>query len=110
MEHAKLMLDCGFTSCFSAAWPSRGSISSFATPSTPATSRDPACVRPRRVTATGGLGDVRQLLKDHTSVEIIADGADELRRVCRTIIREGVDTLKINLSGDNWIRKDIPRN
>ena len=47
MKHAKLMLDCGFTSCFRRPRPSRASISSFATPSTPATSRDPACVRPR---------------------------------------------------------------
>ena len=56
------------------------------------------------ITASGGLGDVRQLHKDHHSTEIIADGPDELRRVVRTMVREGVDTIKINLSGDNWVR------
>ena len=106
MKHAKLMLDCGFTSCFSAASAKprldiviRNAIDAGDIPGPRLRAASP------EITATGGLGDVRQLLKDHTSVEIIADGADELRRVCRTMIREGVDTLKINLSGDNWIRK-----
>lgn len=106
MKHAKLMLDCGFTSCFSAASAKprldiviRNAINAGDIPGPRLRAASP------EITATGGLGDVRQLHKDHTSVEIIADGADELRRVCRTMIREGVDTLKINLSGDNWIRK-----
>jgi imidazolonepropionase-like amidohydrolase len=30
----------------------------------------------------------------------IADGPDAMRRVCRTLAREGVDNLKLNLSGD----------
>src|SRR4029453_5155587 len=30
----------------------------------------------------------------------VADGPDEIRRVCRTLAREGVDLLKLNLSGD----------
>jgi imidazolonepropionase-like amidohydrolase len=106
MKHAKLMLDCGFTSCFSAASAKprldiviRNAIDAGDIPGPRLRAASP------EITATGGLGDVRQLHQDRTSVEIIADGADELRRVCRTMIREGVDTLKINLSGDNWIRK-----
>src|ERR1700691_4951830 len=106
MKHAKLMLDCGFTSCFPAAAPKprldiviRNAIDAGDIPGPRLRAASP------EITATGGLGDVRQLHKDHTSIEIIADGADEMRRVCRTMIREGVDTLKINLSGDNWIRK-----
>src|SRR4029453_8414591 len=30
----------------------------------------------------------------------VADGPDEIRRVCRILAREGVDLLKLNLSGD----------
>ena len=29
---------------------------------------------------------------------------DEMRRVARTMIREGVDTIKVNISGDNYVR------
>ena len=34
---------------------------------------------------------------------IICDGADEFRKVAREMVREGVDTLKINPSGDEFI-------
>jgi imidazolonepropionase-like amidohydrolase len=105
MRHAKLMLDSGFTSCFSAASAKprldiviRNAINNNEIPGPRLRAASP------EITATGGLGDVRQLQKDHTCVEIIADGADEVRRVCRTMIREGVDTIKLNLSGDNWIK------
>ena len=61
------------------------------------------------IVATGGLGDERQMHMHHQGIEIIADGADEVRRVVRTLIREGVDTIKINISGDNFCRKDFGR-
>ncbi len=38
------------------------------------------------------------------ATEIIADGADAVRAATRTMIREGVDTIKLNLSGDNWVK------
>jgi imidazolonepropionase-like amidohydrolase len=104
-RHAKLMLDCGFTSCFSAASAKprldiviRNEINAGLLPGPRLRAASP------EITASGGLGDVRQLQKDHHSTEIIADGPDELRRVVRTMVREGVDTIKINLSGDNWVR------
>ena len=31
------------------------------------------------------------------------DGVDEMRRTCRTCVREGVDNLKINISGDEFV-------
>ena len=34
---------------------------------------------------------------------IICDGADEFRKIAREMVREGVDTLKINPSGDEFI-------
>ncbi len=104
-RHAKLLLDCGFTSCFSAASAKprldiviRNEINAGLLPGPRLRAASP------EITASGGLGDVRQLHKDHHSAEIIADGPDELRRVVRTMVREGVDTIKINLSGDNWVR------
>jgi imidazolonepropionase-like amidohydrolase len=104
-RHAKLMLDCGFTSCFSAASAKprldiviRNEINAGLLPGPRLRAASP------EITASGGLGDVRQLHKDHHSTEIIADGPDELRRVVRTMVREGVDTIKINLSGDNWVK------
>ncbi len=104
-RHAKLLLDCGFTSCFSAASAKprldiviRNEINAGLLPGPRLRAASP------EITASGGLGDVRQLHKEHHSAEIIADGPDELRRVVRTMVREGVDTIKINLSGDNWVR------
>lgn len=54
------------------------------------------------VTSTGGLGDERQLHMYHESVSYIADGPDEVRRAARICIREGLDVLKINISGDEF--------
>lgn len=34
---------------------------------------------------------------------LIGDGADEFRRNARRMCREGVDTLRINISGDDGI-------
>jgi len=53
------------------------------------------------------LGDVRQMHMHHQSVEWIADGAEELRKAVRMFIREGVDNIKLNISGDNFARQDF---
>ena len=52
---------------------------------------------------TGGLGDSNLLhLPYHETPTFcwVADGPDAIRRVCRLLAREGVDLLKLNLSGD----------
>ncbi|MBM3516744.1 MAG: amidohydrolase family protein [Alphaproteobacteria bacterium] len=51
--------------------------------------------------ATGGPWDPRQLHMHHSSFEIIADGPIEFRRKVREMIREGVDVVKLSISGDN---------
>jgi imidazolonepropionase-like amidohydrolase len=103
--NARLMLDSGFTSVYSAASSKprldivlRNEIDAgrLAGPRLKAASPE--------ITATGGLGDERQLHMNHTGIEIIADGPDEVRRAARMMIREGVDTIKINISGDNFVR------
>lgn len=104
-RNAKTMLDAGFTSCFSAASAKpridiviRNEINAGNIPGPRYRAASPEIV------ATGGLGDVRLLARDRHSTEIIADGVDAVRTATRTMIREGVDTIKLNLSGDNWVK------
>jgi imidazolonepropionase-like amidohydrolase len=52
------------------------------------------------MTVTGGLGDGRRLHLHQESFGIAVDGADEMRRTVRMCLREGVDIIKINISGD----------
>jgi len=104
--NAKLMLDCGFTSVYSAASSkprlevvARNEINAGRIPGPRLRAASP------EITSTGGLGDDRQLHMHHTGIEIIADGPIEVRRAVRTMIREGVDTIKVNISGDDYVRK-----
>jgi imidazolonepropionase-like amidohydrolase len=55
------------------------------------------------LTVTGGLGDVRRGHMYRETFAICCDGADEFRRTAREMCREGVDTLKINPSGDEFV-------
>ncbi|MEA2800768.1 MAG: hypothetical protein QOE49_863, partial [Rhodospirillaceae bacterium] len=52
------------------------------------------------LTVTGGLGDGRKLHLHQDSFGIAVDGPDEVRRMARLCLREGVDTIKLNISGD----------
>jgi imidazolonepropionase-like amidohydrolase len=55
------------------------------------------------ITVTGGLGDERKLHMHAESFGVIADGPTEIRKVVRTCIREGVDNVKLNISGDEFV-------
>jgi imidazolonepropionase-like amidohydrolase len=110
IENARLMLDSGFTSLYSAAsckWRTeivlRNAIDAGKIVGPRLRAASPEIV------STGGLGDESQLHMPHQGIEIVADGADEIRKVVRTLIREGVDTIKINISGDNFVRKGFGR-
>ena len=103
--NAKLLLDMGFTSVYSAASSKprleiavRDAINAGQIPGPRLKAASPEIV------STGGLGDERQMHMHHESVGLIADGVDEIRKVVRTMIREGVDTIKINISGDNFTK------
>ncbi|HEX9558727.1 MAG TPA: amidohydrolase family protein [Reyranella sp.] len=52
------------------------------------------------LTVTSGLGDGRRLHLHQESFGIPVDGPDEVRRMARLCLREGVDTIKLNISGD----------
>lgn len=102
--NVKLLLEHGFTSIFEAA---------SAKPMIGVTIRDAIdnglIVGPRmraaspEVTTTAGLGDERQRHIHEESFGLVADGADEMRRVARECVRDGVDNMKINISGDEFV-------
>ncbi len=102
-RNATLLLNCGFTSCYSAASAKsridvvvRNEIENgyLAGPRLRAASPE--------ITVTAGLGDAKLPHIVRESFAIVADGPDEIRKICRTQVRLGVDNLKINISGDEF--------
>ncbi len=106
LEHAKIMLDQGFTSLFSAAGTSkiriepvlRDTINAGKFPGPRIRAASP------EINSTGGLGDERLLHMHRESVGLLADGPVEVMRAARLCAREGCDTIKINISGDQFQR------
>ena len=103
-KFAKKMLDQGFTGIFSAAAAKtrldvviRNAIDAGDIPGPRMRAASP------ELTVTGGLGDVRRGHIYRETFAICCDGPDEFRKVAREMCREGVDTLKINPSGDEFI-------
>jgi imidazolonepropionase-like amidohydrolase len=104
VRNARTMLDCGYTSAFSAAAPKprldvvlKREIEAGHVPGPRLLANGP------EITVTGGLGDSNLLHLPHYETPTfawVADGPDAIRRVCRLLAREGVDLLKLNLSGD----------
>jgi imidazolonepropionase-like amidohydrolase len=108
MRNAKTMLDCGYTSVLSAASAKprldvviRNEIEAGRIPGPRYLANGP------EITVSGGLGDDNALHLPHYETPTfawVADGPDEIRRVCRVLVREGVDLLKLNISGDTGPR------
>jgi imidazolonepropionase-like amidohydrolase len=104
MHNARLLLDQGFTSVYAAASAKprldvviRNEVNAGRIPGPRIRAASP------EITVTAGLGDERKLHLHRESFALIADGVDEIRRICRMCIREGVDNLKINISGDEFV-------
>jgi imidazolonepropionase-like amidohydrolase len=104
VRNARTMLDCGYTSAFSAA-SAKARLDVVMRREIDA-GRE---VGPRllangpEITVTGGLGDTNLMhlpRYETPTFSWVADGPDAVRRVCRVLAREGVDLLKLNLSGD----------
>ncbi len=100
---AKRYLDMGWTSCVGAATAKarldvvlRNAINNgeFPGPRYLAASQE--------ITTVGGLGDESRphLPFAELNFGAVVTGVDEMRRTARTFIKYGVDTLKINLSGE----------
>jgi imidazolonepropionase-like amidohydrolase len=101
LANARTMLEAGFTSCFSAASAKkrldivlRNAIDAGKFPGPRMLAASP------EMTVTGGLGDVRLPHLYRENFAVILDGADQFRQFAREMCREGVDTLKVNVSGD----------
>ena len=105
MQNARLYLDHGITSCISAASAKprldiviRNAIENGEIPGPRLLAATPW------LTVTGGLGDMRTLhMPKVDSMAIMADGPEEYRRLARELIREGVDIIKLVISGDSFV-------
>ncbi|MCX7393486.1 MAG: amidohydrolase family protein [Planctomycetales bacterium] len=105
LRNAKLYLDCGITSCLSAAAAKprtdvviRNAINKGEIPGPRLLAASPW------LTVTGGLGDMRTLhMPSMSSMAITLDGAENFRRTTRELIREGVDIIKLVISGDTFV-------
>jgi imidazolonepropionase-like amidohydrolase len=98
---ARRLLDSGFTSCMSAASAKprldialRNAIDAGDLPGPRTLAASP------EMTVSAGLGDVRLWHMYRENFAVVLNGAEEFRRFSREMVREGVDTLKINISGD----------
>lgn len=100
-QHARVVLEAGFTSCVSggSAKPRidvvvRNEINAGHIPGPRMLAASP------ELTSTGNLGDERRMHIHRESIAMIVDGTDEMSRTCRMLVREGVDTIKLNISGN----------
>ena len=98
---AKLLLDQGFTSAYSAseaklrlAVAIRNEVDAGRLPG------------PRiragslEISVTGGMGDESRLHYAKGGASVIVDGPEEMRKAVRTACREGCDNIKLDVSGD----------
>ncbi len=101
MHNARLLLDAGFTSVNSAASAKlrlevviRNEINAGRIPGPRLRAASP------EITVTSGLGDTDKMhMKLHT-FGLVANGEAEITAAVRLCIREGVDNIKLNISGD----------
>jgi imidazolonepropionase-like amidohydrolase len=103
-KNAKRLLDQGFTACNSAASAKarldvviRNAINAGDIPGPRTRAASP------ELATTAGLGDVRLRHIHRETFAILCDGPDEFRKTAREMVREGVDNLKINPSGDEFV-------
>ena len=98
---AKLLLDQGFTSAYSAseaklrlAVAIRNEVDAGRLPG------------PRiragslEISVTGGMGDESRMHYPKGGASVIVDGPEEMRKAVRTACREGCDNIKLDVSGD----------
>jgi imidazolonepropionase-like amidohydrolase len=104
MRNAKLLLDHGFTSAFSAASAKmrldvviRDEIAAGHIPGPRLRAASP------EITVTAGLGDENRWQLSASSFGFVADGPEEIRKAVRIAVREGVDNVKVNISGDEFV-------
>lgn len=104
LHNAKTLLDAGFTSAYSAASAKlrldvvvRNEVAKGRSPGPRIRAAGP------EITVTGGLGDENRQHMMRDSFGIVADGPEAIGRAVRLCIREGVDNVKLNISGDDFV-------
>jgi imidazolonepropionase-like amidohydrolase len=102
---AKQYLQAGFTSCLGAACAKprldvviRNAINSGQIPG------PRYLAASQEITVPGGLGDetLSHLPFPEFSFGVNVNGAEDMRKVVRMFLKYGVDSIKLNLSGDNF--------
>ncbi len=103
---AKRYLEAGFTSCVGAACAKprldvviRNAIDAGQIPG------PRYLAATQEITVLGGLGDetLPHLPFPEYSFGVNVSGAEEMRKVVRMFLKYGVDSIKLNLSGDNFV-------
>ncbi len=101
MDAARKLLGAGFTSaCSAAAAKIRLDVAVRDAIERGLTDGPRLLTASPELTVTGGLGDGRRLHLHQDSFGVAVDGPDEVRRMARLCLREGCDTIKLNISGD----------
>lgn len=101
MDAARKLLGAGFTSaCSAAAAKIRLDVAVRDAIDRGHTDGPRLLAASPELTVTGGLGDGRRLHLHQDSFGVAVDGPDEVRRMARLCLREGCDTIKLNISGD----------
>lgn len=60
------------------------------------------------LTVTGGLADEGRLSRDNFATGLVGDSPDDFRKIVRKMVREGVDLIKFNNSGDSFCYPRMP--
>jgi imidazolonepropionase-like amidohydrolase len=101
LRMAKVMIDHGFTSCYSGASSkirlevvARNEINAGRYPGPRLRAATP------EITVSGGLGDEDLLHYKRESFALVVDGVDAMTKMVRICCREGCDNVKLNVSGD----------
>jgi imidazolonepropionase-like amidohydrolase len=103
---AKKYLHAGFTSCLGAACAKprldvviRNAINSGQIPG------PRYLAASQEITVPGGLGDetLPHIDCPEYSFGVNVEGAEDMRRIVRRFLKYGVDSIKLNLSGDNFV-------
>ena len=107
MHNARKLLEAGFTGAYGAASAKirldvvvRNEIEAGRIPGPRLRAASP------EITVTAGLGDADLLHISRDSFGLVANGTDEIVRAVRLCVREGVDNIKINISGQDLIHAE----
>ncbi len=110
VHNARIMLDQGFTGVIGAGSPRlrvelsvRNEINAGRLPGPRMLASCPT------ITATGGLNDTAQLHQGRSPCAMVIDGPIDARKAVRTAFREGVDVIKVNISGDDLVIRPAGR-